>query len=164
MNEITKVECASQLRYVPLAAITVDPSIQQRVDGTSKQVVEDYAEAMRTGDEFPPPIVFSTDGASYHLGDGFHRVEANRLAHPDVQEIACEVHAGDHDDALLFACGANSSHGLRRSISDKRKAVRSLLSNEKWSSLSDRLVHVAPGPSATHACARRCAAGLHRMH
>jgi hypothetical protein len=46
--------------------------------------------------------------------------------------------AGDHDDALLFACGANASHGLPRSNEDKRKAVLLLLKSEKWSRWSDR--------------------------
>jgi hypothetical protein len=138
MSPITKVQEGSELRRIPLAAIRIDPSVQQRVAGTSPQVVEGYALAMRDGDEFPSPIVFSTDGLIYHLGDGFHRVEAYRLARPDAHEIECEVHRGDHDDALLFACGANASHGLPRSNSDKRKAVLALLRSEKWSHWSDR--------------------------
>jgi hypothetical protein len=82
-------------------------------------------------------VVFSNDGVAYHLADGFHRVEAHRLAHPE-QEIDCEIHPGDHDDALLFACGANASHGLPRSNEDKRKAALLLLNSEKWSRWSDR--------------------------
>jgi hypothetical protein len=74
-----QVEPASELRRIALAAIKIDPAIQQRVAGTSHQVVEEYAQAMRDGDAFPPPIVFSTDGVTYHLADGFHRVAAHRL-------------------------------------------------------------------------------------
>jgi hypothetical protein len=129
---------AWELRQIPLAAMKVDPSTQQRVAGTSRPVVEDYAAAMRDGDEFPPPIVFSADGLTYHLADGFHRIEAHRIAQPDAHKIACEVRPGDHDDALLFACGANASHGLPRSNSDKRGAVLALLNSEKWSHWSDR--------------------------
>jgi hypothetical protein len=138
MNHNTKVEPSVELRRIPVAAIERDPAIQQRVAGTSTEVVEEYAQAMRDGDVFPPPVVFSTDGLAYHLGDGFHRVEAYRLAHPDAHDIACDVHPGDHDDAFLFACGANGSHGLPRSNSDKRKAVLALLSSEKWAHWSDR--------------------------
>jgi hypothetical protein len=118
VNQIGKVERASELRRIPVAAITVDPSVQQRVAGTSQEVVDEYARAMRDGDAFPQPIVFTRDGVTYYLGDGFHRVEAYLLAHPDVQEIECEVHLGDHDDALEYACGANAFHGLPRNILD----------------------------------------------
>jgi hypothetical protein len=65
MNTITKVESASELRRIPLEAITIDPSVQQRVAGTSQEVVEDYARAMRDGDAFPPLIVFSDEGLNY---------------------------------------------------------------------------------------------------
>jgi hypothetical protein len=81
---------------------------------------------MRDGEEFPPPTVFTIDGITYRLADGFHRMAAYRRAHPDVQEIQCEVRTGDLEDAVLFACGANASHGLPRSNSDKRKAVQAL--------------------------------------
>jgi hypothetical protein len=61
-----------------------------------------------------------------------------RAAHPDVKDIECKVHPGDRDDALLFACGANAQHGLRRSRSDKVKAVSTLIGSERWSGWSDR--------------------------
>jgi hypothetical protein len=138
MDAVSKTGRA--VRRIPLAAIKIDPAIQQRVAGTSQSLVAEYAEAMQAGDKFPPLVAFTKDNVTFQLGDGFHRVEAYRSAHPDVQEIECEVHPGDYDDALLFACGANSSHGLPRSISDKRKAVLSLLSSEKWSKWSDRQI------------------------
>jgi hypothetical protein len=93
---------ASELRHIPLAAIKVDPSVQQRVAGTSRPVVKEYAAAMRDADEFSPPTVFSTDGLAFYLGDGFHRIEAYRLTHPDAHQIACEVHPGNHDAAFFL--------------------------------------------------------------
>jgi hypothetical protein len=134
----------NEVHRIPLAALKVDQTVQQRVGGTAKKVVAEYAEAMRGGAAFPPPVVFSEGGDEYHLADGFHRVAAHRLAHPDVQEIECEVHPGGRNDALLFACGANASHGQRRSNADKRKAVVALLRSEIWSTWSD------------HEIARRC--------
>jgi hypothetical protein len=128
----------SEPRRLPLAAIDDDLAIQQRVDGTSDEVVREYAQAMRDGDEFPPVVVFSNDGVTYHLADGFHRIKAHRLAHPDEQEINCEVRPGDCDNALLFACGANASHGHRRTVADKKKAVLRLLTVERCSQWSDR--------------------------
>jgi hypothetical protein len=140
MNTITKVGPALKLHRIPLAAIKIDPAIQQRVAGTSQEVVDDYACAMRDGDVFPPPIVFSHDDVNYYLVDGYHRIEAHKLAHPDVQEIECEVHTGDHDDALIWACGANTHHGLRRTGLDKLKAVITLLGIDRCSDWSDRRV------------------------
>jgi hypothetical protein len=147
MNTITKVGPALKLHRIPLAAIKIDPAIQQRVAGTSQEVVDDYACAMRNGDVFPPPIVFSHDDVNYYLVDGYHRIEAYKLAHPDVQEIGCEVHIGDHDDALIWACGANTRHGLRRTGLDKLRAVITLLGINRCSDWSDRRVALQCGVS-----------------
>jgi uncharacterized ParB-like nuclease family protein len=98
----------STLTRIPLDAIQVDPSVQQRAAGTSQDVVDDYAEAMRNGVEFPPIDVFGNGDGPYYVGNGFHGVKAHQLAHPDVKDIVCRVHPGDRDDALLFACGANA--------------------------------------------------------
>jgi hypothetical protein len=136
MKPDSKTEPTFEIRRIPVIAILADPSIQQREGGTSAHVVEEYAEAMRGGDDFPPIIVFSNDGVHYHLGDGFHRLGATLLVQRE--EIECEIHAGNWEDALLYACGANADHGLRRTCSDQRKAVLSLLGHAKWSLCSDR--------------------------
>jgi hypothetical protein len=115
----------SELRSIELAAIVVDPAIQQRSDGTSEDTVNQYAEAMRNGAKFPPVVVFSNDDRTFHLADGFHRIGAHQLAHSDVLEIECQVLHGNRDDAIVYACGANA--GLRRGPSDQRKAIASLL-------------------------------------
>ena len=85
-----------------------------------------------------PLTCSATRTAAFYLADGFHRLEAYRSAHPDAKEIECRVHPGNRDDALLFACGANTQHGLPRSRSDKMKAVTTLLCSEQWSEWSDR--------------------------
>jgi hypothetical protein len=136
MNAVDDTEV--ELRRIPLAAIIVDPAVQQRAAGTSRAVADDYAEAMRDGVKFPPIDVFSNEDGTFHLADGFHRLDARRSAHPEVQEIECKVHPGNRDDALLFACGANARHGLRRRCSDKLKAVMTLMCSETWSGWSDR--------------------------
>ena len=137
MNTINDPEVEWQLR-IPLDSIRVDPAIQQRAAGTSQDVVDEYAEAMPNGAEFPPIDVFGNDDGPFHLGDGFHRLEAYGSAHPDAKDIECKVHPGDRDDALLFACSANAQHGLPRSRSDKLKAVTTLIRSERWSGWSDR--------------------------
>lgn len=49
-----------------------------------------------------------------------------------------DVRTGTQRDAILFACGANATHGLRRTNDDKRKAVGVLLADAVWSKMSDR--------------------------
>jgi hypothetical protein len=104
----TRTEPAvNEVRRVPLAALKVDQTVQQRVGGTAKKVVAQYAEAMRGGAAFPPPVVFSEGGDDHHLADGFHRVAAHRLAHPDKEEIECDVHPGTRE-ALSFLPAAQT--------------------------------------------------------
>jgi ParB-like nuclease domain len=128
----------STLARIPLESIQVDPTVQQRAAGTCQDVVAMYAEAMCDGVAFPPIVVFGNVDGPFYLGDGFHRLKAHLLAHPDVKDIECKVHPGDRNDALLFACGANAQHGLPRSRSDKLKAVTTLIHSERWSGWSDR--------------------------
>ena len=136
MNAIDNTEV--EVRRIPLAAIIVDPAVQQRAAGTSRAVVAEYAEAMRAGVTFPPIDVFEDEGGTLYLSNGFHRWDAQRSAHPEMNEIECTVHPGNRDDALLFACRANAQHGLRRRRSDKVKAVTTLLDSKRWSGWSDR--------------------------
>jgi hypothetical protein len=138
MNAANDPEVEWQVRRIPLDAIQVDPAVQQRGTGTSQNVVDEYAETMRNGIEFPPIDVFGDGDGPFYLGDGFHRLAAHLLAHPDANHIECKVHPGNRDDALLFACRANAQHGLPRSRADKLKAVATLLRSEKWSGWSDR--------------------------
>jgi hypothetical protein len=138
MTATGHTELERQVRRIPLDAIQVDPTVQQRAAGTSQDVVDDYAEAMRKGIEFTPIDVFGNDDGPFHLADGFHRLEAYRSAHSDVKDIECKVHPGNRDDAILFACSANAQHGLPRSRSDKVKAVTTLIRSERWSGWSDR--------------------------
>jgi len=79
--------------------------------GLKAEVIADYTKAMKQGDIFPPIIVFK-DGDDYWLADGFYRVYAALAA--GQTEIEAEVRDGNRRDALLFAVGANSKHGLRR--------------------------------------------------
>lgn len=96
--------------------------------------VEAYAEAIRAGVAFPPVVVFH-DGTDHWLADGFHRVAAHEAA--EFEEIHVDIRAGTRRDAVLFACGANETHGLRRTNEDKRRAVLLLLGDEEWSGWSD---------------------------
>lgn len=131
-----------------LTQIIRDSRIQPR-ERITATVVDEYAEAMAkapvyrkaglTVRAFPPIVVFhdrSDDGHDlYWLADGWHRLlAAEQAGHTDV---TAEVAEGDRYAAMLFASGANATHGLRRSSGDKRRAVRMLLDHpvvigEQW--------------------------------
>lgn len=113
--------------------IRTDGGTQARVQ-LDWVAVGEYSAAMQAGDVFPPVVVFH-DGVTYWLADGFHRVDAARRA--GVDELAADVRMGTQRDAILYAVGANSSHGVRRTNADKRAAVLKLLADEEWKKESD---------------------------
>lgn len=117
-----------------LDRIKTDGGTQSRAE-VNPAVVEDYAQTIRDGADFPPVTVFH-DGKHYWLADGFHRVAAYRAA--GALEIAADIRQGDKREAILFSVGANAAHGLRRTNDDKRRAVMVLLNDAEWSKWSDR--------------------------
>ena len=118
----------SRTKTLPLDSIEIHGGTQARA-GININFVDEYAQAMESGAEFPPCIVFS-DGAQNWMGDGFHRYHAARKLMRT--EIACEIRTGTLRDAILFACGANQAHGIPRSAADKRTAVNILLTDKEW--------------------------------
>lgn len=132
---------------IDIDLIRIDGGTQARVI-TNLDVVADYAEHYR--DESPgaptlPPIDVFFDGTDYWLGDGFHRRHAASQA--GLVKIECLVHKGTKRDAILFAVGANHSHGLKRTNKDKRKAVEMLLSDAEWSQQTNRWIAEKAGVS-----------------
>ena len=99
------------------ALVTEGLQIRCTID---KNVVAEYAEAMKDGKEFPPILVFREKDKLY-LADGFHRVEAAKKL--GEEDVTADVREGGFNEALRFALHANSSHGLRRTNADKRHAL-----------------------------------------
>lgn len=116
-----------------------------------EKVVDEYAELMKSGTSFPPPAVVY-DGDGYILVDGFHRVLAAIKA--DIPKIEVSVESGDARTAILYAVGANSTHGLKRTNEDKRRAVMVLLNDQEWCQWSNEAIAkrcgVAPNTVANH--------------
>jgi hypothetical protein len=137
---------------VPLASIERDPAINCRVGGVHEQIATEYAEALRNGVQLPPVIVFRDADGKLWLADGFHRCRAAELA--ELETVVVEERAGERRDALLYAAGANASHGARRTNDDKRKAVVTLLGDEEWRAKSDRWI--AEQCAVSHEFVRRC--------
>ena len=125
---------------VAVASIRHDGATQMRA-GLAPDTVEEYTQAMIDAGgfgTFPPMIVFH-DGTDYWLGDGFHRLASVKQAFPGYESlhILCDVRVGTRRDAVLYAAGANATHGLRRTNADKRRAVETLLRDEEWAHWSD---------------------------
>lgn len=117
------------MESLALASIAVDARCQPRVT-MNPELVEDYAAAMQSGERFPPLTVFN-DGVTHWLADGFHRYAA--ALQIGANEIDADVYDGDVRDAILYSVGANAAHGLRRTNSDKQRAIETLLKDEEWS-------------------------------
>lgn len=119
---------------VDIVRIRLDGNTQSRAK-LDWSTIEEYADAMREGAEFPPVVVFN-DGVDLWLADGFHRIYAARSI--ALTTINAEIRGGTKRDAVLHSVGANSSHGLRRTNADKRAAVLRLLDDDEWRQWSDR--------------------------
>lgn len=130
----------SAASVLPIASLRRDGGTQPR-DHLSPEVAKEYAQEIADGAAFPPVIAFY-DGTDYWLADGFHRVEAYLRLHGagliGAAEIPVDVRQGTLRDAVLLSVGANASHGYRRSILDKRRAVLVLLNDPEWRDWSDR--------------------------
>ena len=119
---------------VPLTSVRTDGNTQAR-ETLDMMAIAEYTEALKQGDQFPAVVVYF-DGSDHWLADGFHRVSAAEQA--GLVAFAADVHKGSQRDARLHAVGANTTHGLRRTNADKRKAVLTLLADDEWRAWSDR--------------------------
>jgi hypothetical protein len=116
-----------------LALIEENGGTQSRAALNAEKITE-YSEVL----ESLPPIVVFYDGTKYWLGDGFHRVAA--AVNIEAKEIEADVRQGTLRDAIFFSFSANASHGIPRSIADKRRAVERMLADAEWSTWSDRRI------------------------
>ena len=123
---------------IDLAAFATDGGTQMRA-AIDTPTVNEYEDALLAADgNWPfPPVIAYYDGSAYWLADGFHRIAAARLAQTRTN-APTDVRAGTRRDAILYAAGANASHGLRRTQADKRRSVETLLRDEEWRKWSDR--------------------------
>jgi hypothetical protein len=121
-------------KTLPIDVIRIDGGTQAR-SKIHEELVLQYAENMRDGDEFPPAVAFF-DGKEYWLADGFHRYHAHRANKK--ASIVCNIVNGTVRDAILYSYSANTKHGMPLSIEDKRRIVKEIFDDFEWGSLSDR--------------------------
>lgn len=114
--------------------IILDKNAQPRL-ALSSDTINEYRDAIIDGDKFPPVTVYK-DGAKNYLADGFHRYKAVEKA--GFTEIECDIKRGDLRAAVFFSLSANSKHGLNRTTSDRRRAVRICLADKEWGKKSER--------------------------
>lgn len=136
---------AVSVTAVALSLIRRDGGTQPRV-ALDPSVIEEYAEAYEAGAELPPLVVY-WDALEYWLADGFHRAAALERAGIDFARV--DVRRGTRRDAILYSCGANAAHGLRRTRADRRRAVETLLRDEEWGRRTDRWIAEQCGVSPT---------------
>jgi len=109
-------------RQLLVESIRIDGETQSR-ERINEETVTEYAEAMKvaTGKPWPALTVYF-DGTEYWLADGFHRLLA--ALRNGRKNVTADVKQGSRADAAWASCAANQSHGLRRTNSDKLKAVK----------------------------------------
>ena len=134
-----------ETNHVPTKKIRIDGGTQMRAVIDDETVAE-YTERYRAGEKMPALIVFY-DGENYWLADGFHRIRA--LIASDTPNALCEIRSGTQREAVLFACGANAVHGIRRTNADKRRAVETMLRDAEWVRWTDRRIANACGVAAS---------------
>jgi DNA-binding NarL/FixJ family response regulator len=128
---------------IPISALTLDPELQPRAV-MDADLIDEYADAMSEGAEFPAVVAFR-DGAVF-LVDGFHRVAAcQRLGRSEVTAV---VHDGTREQALRYALSANAAHGARRSPGDLIRAydtaVRNGLVDPGDANAVQAMIHCSP--------------------
>lgn len=119
--------------------IRTDLGTQVRV-GLNREAIDDYASAMRRGDEFPAILVFyDRSNDEYILVDGFHRYFSHQIAKPN-EPILVKRQYGNRESARWAAIGANKRNSVRRTNEDKRRAVEWALLHACGAKMSNRQI------------------------
>ncbi len=126
----------AKAKMIPISSITVDQSLQVRVDGLKEETVQDYMNAIGNGVKLPEIVVYDLPDGSRLLSSGFHRLEAHRRL--GLIEIAAEVRQGTRREAVDFALQDNLHHGLPLTNRDKKAFLISRLLDKSWDGISNR--------------------------
>lgn len=97
----------------------------------NKKKIDQYASEKKKGALFPPPVVFVDPEEIYHIGDGFHRIEADFIN--GLTKIEIDLRNGMLKDAILHNIKANrEGQGLLFSSGDLSKSVKVLLQSKDF--------------------------------
>lgn len=123
-------------QQIALDSVVIDKTLQVRLSGLNSDTVEQYAAAMKKGEEFPPIVVYDTSDGLI-LADGFHRHTAADMA--GVKTIEAQIIVGSYDDALWYSrYVANRKNGQRLSRADVERVVEYTLRDPKLAAQSNR--------------------------
>lgn len=131
------------MKELNISDIRIDGGTQIRKE-LNLDKVNEYAQQMDDGVEFPPITVFF-DGSSTWLAEGFHRLSSERQRGSTT--IKANVINGTIEDATLFALGSNK-HGLNMSAEDYRRSIEIMLQHPKWGEWSNAQIAKHIGVSA----------------
>ena len=111
---------------LPINKIIIPQGLLPRIFGVNEEKVEEYAEAMENGAEFPPIKVWEKLDGTYQVIDGVHRISAYRKLGKEY--IEAEIIQGIEDEVnfMEWAIRENLKHGLPLSREDKREDARRL--------------------------------------
>jgi len=123
-------------RNLSLTAIRRDGGTQPR-EGIDWDHVADMQQALADGADLPAISVIY-DGTAYWLWDGFHRWHA--YANIGRLEIPVVISQGTQEDAQWESFAANQAHGLKRTPSERERAIRGALKHPKASGLSNSAI------------------------
>lgn len=98
---------------------------QARFQAINEGRVDQYAEAMRRGDQFPPVIAHGKQGKLI-LADGNHRLQAAIKAR---KPLATYVISGDPQTIVLITFEANARHGLPTAEDERLQQALYLMDN-----------------------------------
>jgi hypothetical protein len=128
----------TMFRDVRISQIRRDGGTQIR-QTMNDEHVQELMDVLTNGGSFPPAVVFD-DGTHLWLADGFHRVAAQERMHGPEAIICVDATPGSCRDAILYAVGANTKHGLKRTNQDKRNAVTKMLLDTEWIKWGDEVI------------------------
>ena len=111
---------------LPINKIIIPQGLLPRIFGVNEGKVEEYAEAMENGAEFPPIKVWEKLDGTYQVIDGVHRISAYRKLGKEYIEAEIIQGIEDEVDFMEWAIKENLKHGLPLSREDKREDARRL--------------------------------------
>ncbi len=122
-------------KYVFLADLRMEVAARVRMKPCPDTITR-YAEVLADDQILGPVVVFHDPDGVLWLADGWHRVEAAKVAGRD--KLVSEIHEGSEADAFLYAAQANLKHGLVSTKADRKQVATLLLTSPEWGAWSDR--------------------------
>lgn len=120
-------------RHPLVSLVGCDHGTQTRVSINQQHVR--YLKGILDEQSWLQPIIAFCSGENRWIADGWHRLEAYKLAGMD--HVFVDIRQGTEKDAIEFALAANGTHGLIESAEDRVKRIRLALTTPGIMELSD---------------------------